>query len=182
MPIKSVHLEKLDIVHPAPEGGDVGGQGGNVYSLGGCDDRILSLVDGNLNCPVNDDVKALLVDDLSLLIHDIVVAYDVLSAVEVECSDAAYAHARQRFNDALCDCPGTGECGVLRVGVIGCIAQDSETHGDVGLKIVCGIHEPHERIQTGLSVLLRFRNGDLGEDSVPLLRRRLRRIGRVKED
>ena len=60
------HFELLNLAHPAPERGDVGGQGVDVDALSGEDDAVLTLVGGNLNSPVNDDVKALLVDSLAI--------------------------------------------------------------------------------------------------------------------
>ena len=63
--VVAVGFEQLDVVHPIPEGGDVGGDGVYVDTLGAHDEGVLALVDGDLNSPVEDDVEALLVGRLA---------------------------------------------------------------------------------------------------------------------
>ena len=61
-----VHLKQLKIIHPAPEGGDVRSNGADIDTLRAEDDAVLTLVGRNLNSPVNDDIKALLINGLAV--------------------------------------------------------------------------------------------------------------------
>ena len=60
------HFELLDLGPPAPERGDVGGDGGGIDALSGEDLAILPLVAGNFNRSVYDEVQSLLIDGLAI--------------------------------------------------------------------------------------------------------------------
>jgi len=62
---RSIHLQVLDVVHPAPEGGDVGRHRGGIDALSGDKRRVLSLVVRDFDGPVKDDVQAILVGGLA---------------------------------------------------------------------------------------------------------------------
>ena len=66
MALKLLKRSILDLAHPAVEGGDVRSNGVQIHTLGAEDDGVLALIYGNLNSPVNDDIKALLVQGLSV--------------------------------------------------------------------------------------------------------------------
>ena len=85
-----IHLNKFDIVQPAPEGGDVGGDGLHIHTLGGEYDGVLALIGGQLDGPVQDGLKSLLVDSLAEVlivalasIHNQLIEFFVLNVVVV---------------------------------------------------------------------------------------------------
>ena len=61
-----VELDVLNLGIPLVEGGDVRSHGAHVDALGGEDNRVLALIDGNLNSPVDNGVEAGLVHGLAV--------------------------------------------------------------------------------------------------------------------
>ena len=61
-----IHLKQLDVVHPAPEGGDIGGQRIEIDAFGAEDDDVLALVGRNFDCPFDDLIQSLLVDGFAI--------------------------------------------------------------------------------------------------------------------
>ena len=61
-----VQLDVLDLAQPAVEGGDVGRDGAHVDALGREDDGVLTLIDGDLDRPIDDGIEAGLVHGLTI--------------------------------------------------------------------------------------------------------------------
>ncbi len=62
------HLQKFDVIQPTPEGGDIGGDGGNVDALSAEDDTVLTLIGWDFDCPFDDLIKSLFVNGLAVVL------------------------------------------------------------------------------------------------------------------